>query len=310
MTVILNRGGAIEQAVVRNGSLDRWIAFGRSMIDDAYKLRLSASRLLNTQVVPIVEPLDREARIDAPHLVLQSDRIFFAVWSVEKLGRAGRGANPFVNADGDLPHLVAREFPPLTRLPQPAAKTPAQVDHVVASIPQHRSIDLTLRWHRVGHDVLLVDSGILTRRFDGSSLHEKLTRWASTGATPPWVTQAWQPAPTVYRYAVSDIVEVVIVGMASLRALGVRADDRPEWYAISGSQQAPAATMLGRWMGIGDADEVSAFTDPNRISLSSVSNAMHISRRVRPWARSNRPPGQGTRVRPRTRWRRGCRGRM
>lgn len=282
MTVILNRGGAIEQAVVRNGSLDRWIAFGRSMIDDAYKLRLSASRLLNTQVVPIVEPLDREARIDAPHLVLQSDRIFFAVWSVEKLGRAGRGANPFVNADGDLPHLVAREFPPLTRLPQPAAKTPAQVDHVVASIPQHRSIDLTLRWHRVGHDVLLVDSGILTRRFDGSSLHEKLTRWASTGATPPWVTQAWQPAPTVYRYAVSDIVEVVIVGMASLRALGVRADDRPEWYAISGSQQAPAATMLGRWMGIGDADEVSAFTDPNRISLSSVSNAMHISRRVRP----------------------------
>jgi hypothetical protein len=87
--------------------------------------------------------------------------------------------------------------------------------------------------------------------------------------------------PTVRRFADSG-VQAVIVGMASLFALGVRVRGRSEWYTISASQQAPAATTLARWLSVGDADEVSACTNPKKIRLSAVSNATDVSLSVRP----------------------------
>ena len=40
MTVLINRGDSIESAVIRDGSIDSWIAFGKNEINDMYRLRL------------------------------------------------------------------------------------------------------------------------------------------------------------------------------------------------------------------------------------------------------------------------------
>jgi len=58
--------------------------------------------------------------------------------------------------------------------------------------------------------------------------------------------------------------------------------NQSEWYTILASPRAAAATALARSMGVGDADEVSSFTAPNDIALSSVSNATAVSLSVSP----------------------------
>ncbi|MGH3633664.1 MAG: hypothetical protein ACRDTS_06145 [Mycobacterium sp.] len=273
----------MEQAVIRDGSIDRWVVFGRTNIDAAYRLRLSASRALETQVVPIVEPPDVEVPIDAPHVVVESERSFYPAWSVIELGVSGRNTNSSTAPNGDLARAVAQAFPAAARLPGAVNAMPSQVERAVTLMPQPNTIHLGMRWHRVGHDVAISDSGIFTRTLAGTAVRENVTTWRETETTPSWVIDTWNPAPAVRRLATSDSVEAVIVGMASFLGLGVRVAGRSEWYVISASPQAVAATMLARWLGVGDAGEVSAFTDPKGITFSSVSNATDVSVRVRPW---------------------------
>lgn len=281
-TLLINRGDAVEHAVVRGGSIERWVAFGKSAIDDAYRLRLTASRLLETQVVPVIEQLGPEVCLEVPHVVVQSGRVFYAAWSVNELGISGRSATPLVNTDSVLARVVAREFPAATQLPHPFDGTPSQVQRVVASMPQPHTVTLEMRWHRMGRDVAVSDVGLIARTLNGTAVDESVTAWDGADITPAWVAEAWEPVPTLRAHAATNSVEAVIVEIASLLALGIRVDDQSEWYAISISQQAPAATALARWMRVSDADDVSVFTDPAKIIRSSISNATDVSVRVHP----------------------------
>jgi hypothetical protein len=113
---------------------------------------------------------------------------------------------------------------------------PHQVQRVVATMPEPRTTELTMRWHRVGHDVALSEVGLITRTLNGTAADETVTAWASAGAMRTWVADAWEPVPKIRMDAATNAVEAVIVEIASLLALGTRADDQSEWYAISDSQ--------------------------------------------------------------------------
>lgn len=281
-TVLIHRGDAVEHAVIRHGSIDRWVVFGRNDIDAAYRLRLTASTALNTQVIPVVEPLDADPPVAVPHVVVHSERSFTPAWSVAGLGASGEGTGSFATPDGDLVSQVAAEFPTATQLPIAVTATPRQIERAVADIGRPSAIKLSLRWHRVGHDVSVTDSGVLDRTLDGIAVHDTVTGWTETPMAPAWVTDAWEPVPTLRKFASSDAVQAVLVGMASLIALGVRVSGRSEWYTVSASRQAPAATALARWLGVGEADEVSAWTNPTMVRLSSVLNATSLSLSVHP----------------------------
>jgi hypothetical protein len=141
---------------------------------------------------------------------------------------------------------------------------------------------LSLRWERSGVDIAVTPTGISEVTIDGSDEQETLVEWQESPPTAPWVTDEWNPVPTVGKLATVGYTEVIVARMATLIALGVRSPERTEWFAISASRNAPAATLLSRQMGLGDADEVTIFTDPNKIELSSVSNATAASLRVVP----------------------------
>lgn len=281
-TVLLNRGDAIEQAVLRNGSIDRWIAFGPNGVDGVYRLRLSVSRALNAQVIPVTELLEAETPIDAPHVVVKSERAFYPTWSVPELNVSGRSTRSVTAPDIDLTRMVASEFPAVTELPSAVSTMPAEIERAVASMQAPHTVALEMQWDRVGHDVAITVSGLSDRTIKGSAVEETVIPWAETGAPPAWVTDAWSPAPAVRVYAATDSIEAAVVGMASSLALGVHLNGGSEWYTISSSLQAPAATTLARWLGLGDADEVSAFTDPRDVLLSSVTNAKDVSVNLRP----------------------------
>jgi len=281
-TILFDRGGAVEQAVIRDGSVDGWVAFDRSVIDDAYKLRLSASRELGTQVVPVVELLDPEVSIEGPHLTVDSRRTFRPTWSVNTLDASGRGAECFDNPDEDLAHAVTSTFPTLTRLPNAVTEAPSRVVSATASVRQPSTAELKLRWERAGRDLAVTPSGVCVRMIKGPEVRETRVDWADPQTTPCWVSQDWDPVPTVRAQAATEDIEVVVVGMASLLALGVRLHNHADWYVISASPLASAATTLARSMGLGDADNVGVFTDPTQISLSTVTNAAERSLSVRP----------------------------
>jgi hypothetical protein len=141
-----------------------------------------------------------------------------------------------------------------------------------------------MRWDRVGHDVAITASGITERTLEGSTVSEKAFDWTEAHTVPGWIAGTWKPVPKVHAYASSDTAAAVIVGMASLLALGVWTCDGAEWYCISSSPQAAVATTLARFMGVADADNVSACTDPNKVRRSSVLNAIEVSFGVRPLA--------------------------
>jgi superfamily II DNA or RNA helicase len=284
-TVLLNRGGAVEQAVIRNGSVDRWVAFGRTALDSAYRLRLSASRALNMQVIPVLEVPGADTPIDVPHLVVHSKRMFCPAWSVTELDASGRSAAPLDAAEGDLVQLVADEFPAATQLPTALAATPTHVERAITPLRQPPTANLAIWWHRFGDDVAITADGIIERTIDGSTVGETVTAWTQHDTAPTWVTDAWNPPPAVPAFAVADTAEAAVVSIASLVALGVRVGGQSTWYTISPSPQAAAVTALARWMGVGDADEVGAFTDPTKVRLSTVTNATSFRRSVRPVGR-------------------------
>jgi superfamily II DNA or RNA helicase len=290
MTVLINRGNALERAVLRNGSADSWIAYGRNEIDDSYRLRVTASNSLDAQVVPAVESLDPEPPMDSPHLVAHSVRRFYPTWSVAELDVSGGGATSFADPDRDLRSVVLGDFPAHPVLPIAAPVTPSQVKRAFASTEQPSTANLLLRWHRVGRDLTITTAGICERTIKESTVKESDASWTETNAVPAWVSDEWAPTPSARLYVECEDAEAVVVAMASLLALGVRTHDRTEWYTITASEKAPGATALGRWVGVGDVDEVNAFTDPKAVRLSAISNATDHSVNVKPLGRVKTDP--------------------
>ena len=282
VVVLVNRGGDLERAIVREGSITEWTVFGRNEIDSHYRLRLAASRSFERQVTPIVERLEPEVYLGRPHLFLQSERSFHPTWSVAEAHASGKSTQSFAVPDGDLAALVAADFPEVTQVPEAAGSIPTELTRVFASIGEPATVDLTLRWERLGHDLAITPDGITDTTIEATALSESVFGWAATDTAPAWVADDWEPVPTVRAYATARGEEAVIVGIASLLALGIRTAEQTAWYIITGSEKAAPATALCRWMGLREADEVRVFTDPRKIQFSSVTNATNISLRVAP----------------------------
>ncbi|BBX27445.1 DEAD/DEAH box helicase [Mycolicibacterium alvei] len=273
--VVMTRGGAAEQALIRHGSIAQWFAFGRNMIDFDYRLRLAASAKYRTQMVPIHEVLVPETALPDPHLVLETERTFHATWSSSELQVAERSATVFTRPDQNLASLAVDELPSAATLPDTIPRTPPAVAQILKGLQEPTATSLRLRWERHGHDVAITPAGILEVTVDGSGAHRQMAAWSRGhhAALPTWVAEAWQPAPRLYAYAIGQHAEAAIFGLASLRVLGVRRAAQVDWYVIRPSENAAAATALSRSMGLGDADGVSAFTDPAKLRLSTVTNA-------------------------------------
>lgn len=281
--VLLNRGNAFEQAVVRNGSVEKWIAFDRISLDSAYRLRVAASASLGTQVAPTVEALDPEPQLGEPHVQVQSERTYRPTWSSEAFRLSEESATSFPTPDQDLATLVAKEFPTPGLLPDAVLTMPPALRELLGSMASPSTADLSIRWGRYGYDIIATREGLSERTFDGFTVSESMSPWArNDNSMLPWVAEAWQPAPELRAYTTAHGVEAVIAGLASMLVLGVRTEAGAQWYVISASPLAPIATMLSRSMGLGDADGVSVFTDPNKLMLSSVTNTSQSSINVNP----------------------------
>lgn len=272
--VVLVRGGATELAIIRHGSVAQWWAFGRKTIDAKYRLRLAASATYKTQIVPVVEVLEREAPLPDPHTVVETRRAFHATWSSSQLHVAERSATVFTSPNENLVSTVLGEFPPAGLVPDTLLHTPPAVAQVLTGVKEPTTTSLILRWERHGHDAAITSAGILEVSLDGSGGHRQVAGWTHDHEPiPAWVVNAWQPQPHLYAYAAGQHTEAAIVGMASLRVLAVRRGAHVDWYEIRPSENAAGATALSRTMGLGDADGVSAFIDPAKLRLSTVTNA-------------------------------------
>ncbi|MBB3747682.1 superfamily II DNA or RNA helicase [Mycolicibacterium sp. BK634] len=282
VVVVINRGRAYEQAIIRNGAIDRWIAFYRSHIDDGYRLRLAASRELQAQMLPATEVLEPESPRTDIRLVVRSNRVFRAAWSAPDLVASGRSPEEEPSPDRDLTPVIRAQFPRLAYCPEPVLEPPSQLVPVLSALDDPSTSRLSMRWERSGFDVAIVPSGISQITIDDSDEREAIAEWQQTQMAVPWMADSWNPLPTVWKFAACGDTEAVIASMASLETLGVRGPEGADWYVITASKLAPAASLLSRRMGLGDADEVGVFTDPNRIMLSTVSNATAASLSVTP----------------------------
>ncbi|CAM3441408.1 DEAD/DEAH box helicase [Mycobacterium frederiksbergense] len=278
MVVLLNRGGVYEQAIIRSGAIARWNTYGRSTINHEYELRLASSHTAGTQVVPVQAANEPDPPLSDPHVVVQSEKSYFPAWSLMERGIQGRATNSFVRPEADLMRSVAREFatPPL--LPQPSGTVPPAMKAVVRSMPQPSPLYLQIYWEKSGFELAVTSKGVSNRSFDGTEEHSSFTAWTwSEGPPMPWISADWEPAPLVCAHALSSDAEAALVSIASLRVLGVRTSKTTIWYTVSASEGAVAATALARWIGLSDADEVSVFTDPRTVKLSSVTNATTVA---------------------------------
>lgn len=281
-TVLINRGDAIERAVIRDETVAAWVVLGHKEIDKKYQLRLNASRQLGTQILPVIEPLTIDVPIEAPHVIVSSTRTFRPAWTVDELGKSGRSEKAFLNTEPDLAQLIAEEFSAVGQLPSATAAVPTEVEQAVKAMPGPYTAKLALRWHCDAIDIAVTDSGLTSRIIDGAAMRENVSAWSAIDWVPTWVSDVWQPVPTVRKHAALDNAEVAIVSIASLIALGVRIDGQTDWYTVRPSPEATAATMLARSMGQVEADEVGAFTDPRTVTRSTVSNATNVSLKVDP----------------------------
>ncbi|MDN2495141.1 ATP-dependent helicase [Nocardia nova] len=280
ITALIHRGGdAIEHALIGNGAVLRWVVFGRSKMDARYRLRLAASRVLGAQVHPVITSLPSEKSITEPHLLVHSERSYNASWAVAELGMSGR-STPRADTEQDLVDVVSNEFSSATQ-PMAVLIPPPVALNTFADVAIPPPLDLVLAWHRKGRDVAIVAHGICVREIEHSEFSDSITQWSSSDL-PEWVSREWEPNPTVHMYATSGDTAAAVVGIASMLALGVRLGDRETWFKVRASEQAPAATVLSRSMGLGDADTVDAFTDPKDLRLSRVCNATSGSLSVRP----------------------------
>lgn len=282
-TVLINRGDIIEQAIIRGQSVDRWIVFGVNQIDASYHLRLSVSRLLHHQVIPLIEPLKPDLPLKVPHLTLESERSYRASWAVPRLEAAGRSVSAFATPDGNLAALIATGFPENELIPQAGPTASARITSALANAGKPPRIEMVMRWERYGHDLALTRDGTVRRTIEDSQIQEVTSPWErQIDWVVPWVVDQWEPSPTVRAYVAGRDIEAAIVSLASLYVLGVRINGKSDWYIITASPTAPAATILSRSMGLGDTDEVEVFTDPKKVTLSAVTNATHRTLNVKP----------------------------
>lgn len=281
--VLLNRGGAHEHVTVRDGSVVRWIAYGRSAINAEYELRLSASNTAGTQVVPVRAKTDAELSMAEPHIVARSERSFFPAWSIEGRGLSGRTERSHNRPEADPVLLVAQSFPKPRSLPEPVVAMPTSLKDVYRSMVQPDALSLEIGWEKAGSESAISQNGITERRFEGSTERNSLAQWTQAdGAPPEWVSADWMPTPTVRASARTQDVDAALVSIASLRALGVHTSEGTSWYVVTASPNAVAATALSRWIGLADADEVTVFTDPRSVTLSSVTNAVTATVTTKP----------------------------
>jgi superfamily II DNA or RNA helicase len=280
-TVLINRGGPIEQAVLRHGVIERWVSFDRSEIDAAYALRIAASRKLSRQVIPIARNADPEPPLLTNYQLIASQRSFRAEWDAPELDEGGQADAVFAKTDGDLNQAVLAAFPASNRLPETMASMPEEVLYKATLMPDAQTTPLGLRWRRVGYDVYLTGSGLTQREHGGRVLAESHLTW-SGDVDLPWVAEDWLPLPAIRASASVGSVNAVVVSMASLLAVGIRHDGKTKWYSVVSSPNAPAATTLARAAGLSDADEVSAYTDPAKIHRSTVLNATDAALTVDP----------------------------
>lgn len=273
--VLLSRGGgATELAVVRNETVAEWSAFGRNTIDAHYQLRLTASAEYRTQVTPVVELLEREAALPDPHIMVETERAFFATWSSPELRVVERSATAFGGPHEDLTSLIVAEFPVALQLPKAVPSIPAAAAQILAAVEETTPTSLFLRWDRRGHDVAITPAGIVEVTLEGATARRQIATWSGDNTNlPPWVASAWDPKPRVRALASGHYAEAALLELASLCVLGVRRTDHADWYTIRPAENAAAATALSRSMGLGDADGVSLFTDPAQLRLSTVTNA-------------------------------------
>lgn len=282
ISIVLDRGEAIEQALIRDGSVARWVAFGRAEIDDVYRLRLAASAAVRAQVVPVAESLPIEPKIAEPHLLLDSQRSYQPLWFADALGLSGRAEATFGTPLHDLTRAIGDAFPATERAPQPVEAVPRRLVAMMASAPRPRCSELRLAWHCTGSDLAVVSGGLRMRLLDGSVVSETEIDWMSAKDVPNWVRSSWAPTPALHAIATTGNTEVVVVSVASTLALGVHEDEDTFWHVIVASPQACAASALARSMGLGDADCVGTCTDPTRLKVSTVINAVDTELRVRP----------------------------
>lgn len=270
--VFLNRGDASERALVRNGTVSDWHAFGQQSINTLYRLRIVTSRCYAAQMVPSVEPLVPEPPLPEPHLVVEDVRTFRTAWSAPELLISGIGRQ-LEDAAGELSALVVDEFPPCTLIPQAVPHIPPAVAEILKRCPAPSTSELKLRWERRGHVAAITKTGIVETTFE-DSITQVVASWEQESTElPPWVSDAWNPVPHMRSGAVSRHVEAAIVELASLRVLGVRHADKIDWFVVRASENAVAATALARSMSLGDADGVAIYTNPGKLNLSHVKNA-------------------------------------
>ncbi|MGY4867316.1 helicase-related protein [Mycolicibacterium elephantis] len=280
--VIINRGNAYERAIIREGTVASWAAFDRTQTDSRYQLRLVASRTLKTQVIPTHEVIEPESpRID-PRIAIRTERRFYPAWSAPAIQATGQSIEARPTPDDDLPALLSHEFLPLSCYPHAVVKVPARLRALINSLDQPSTTPLLMRWERKGSEIAIVATGISLVTIDGTTEQETVAEWREAGHPVDWVSQCWEPVPTIRLTAAAEGVEAAVVSMAGLVALGVHTSDTTDWYVIAASRHAPAATLLSRAMGLGDADEVGTFVDPRRIKLSSIANATKSNLDVTP----------------------------
>lgn len=272
--IVLSRGSATELAIIRGGSIAQWSAYGVHTVDAHYQLRLAASAAYEAQIMPVIELLEREPELPNPHLLVETERSFYATWSSSDLQIAGRSTTLFADIHADLATVVGGEFPRSAMLPTPVLHTPPAATRCLSGVEKAAPIPLRVRWDRRGHDVAITSAGIVEVTFEESETHLQVAAWRGDDLSlPPWVTSAWQPQPRPCAMASGQYVQAAILELASLRVLGVRRAEHLDWYVIRPSENAAAATALSRSVGLGDADGVSVFTHPARLRLSTVTNA-------------------------------------
>jgi superfamily II DNA or RNA helicase len=281
-TALIIRSGTVEQATIRNGSVDRWVVYGRRTIDDDYRLRLLASRRLKTQVAPVRRDVHVDLTLTDPHFCVQRKETHFLRWEAGAVGAEGRSRDSFSTREGDAVAIAAKEFDSAGLLPTPVEWMPLEVGSLVRNATPGATTPLVLQWTSQGQVCEVIDEGLLVRRFDGAEISAELHRWSTAASTPHWVSDAWNPEPALRGHVEVDYVEVVVVALASLLSLGVRIDGNATWYTINPSMQAPAATMLARSMGLEDADSIPVFTNPARIVRSKILNATIVDLHAEP----------------------------
>lgn len=283
--VLIKRGETVEQAIVRNDSIIVWKVFDKNSIDDAYRLALAASGILEAQVTPKIHSVEPEQPRDGSRFIVSTERSYRPAWSVEQLQASGSGTQSFNDPVGDLIPIIAPEFPSPRKEPTPASIAPGRLAHEFANMSTPLTAGLDIFWERFGYDICISSQGLCRTTIERSVAEDTTAGWVAATATPQWVSDDWEPVPAVRAYASSNgapTAEAAVVQLASITALGVRIAGQTSWYAINRSENAATATALSRWLGLGDADTVSVFTDPRQVRLSSVTNAVRSSVTVNP----------------------------